>query len=144
MKQGQARLRFLGVPVYDIEMWAPNRVESDQFERQPFALAITYLRPLSGRRIAERSIAEMRRAGPIPERQEASWLAQMLALFPDVGNGDRITGIHRPPETAQFHVNGNPAGQVAGAGFSSHFFGIWLAPWTSEPTLRQALIGMPR
>jgi hypothetical protein len=33
---------------------------------------------------------------------------------------------------------------VADAAFGARFMGIWLAPQTSEPALRQALLALPR
>jgi hypothetical protein len=65
----------------------------------------------------------------------------MTRLFPDVKAGDRITGVHRPGESAAFFVNGRAVGEVREARFASLFFGIWLSPRTSQPALRAALLG---
>ncbi len=138
---GQARMRFLGLPVYDIALWAPVALRPDTVEQQPLALQIDYLRSLSGERIAERSLAEMRRSGPIDEMRAARWLDEMRRLFPDVAAGDRITGVQQPGTSARFHLNGRFLGEVRDARFPALFFGIWLAPWTSEPGLREALLG---
>lgn len=140
--QGRARMRFLGMTVYDIALWAPVAVPPDATERQPLALEIVYRMGLSGERIAERSLAEMRRAGtPIDDGAAARWLAEMRRLFPDVNDGDRITGVQQPGQAARFHVNGRFAGELRDARFAALFFGIWLAPWTSEPQLRRQLLG---
>lgn len=143
-RQGQGRLRFLGLAVYDIALWAPGPVAPDALERTPLALSITYLRALSGERIAERSLKEMQRGGPIASTDAARWLAAMRRLFPDVAEGDRITGLHLPGQGARFHLNGQVLGELAEPRFAALFFGIWLAPWTSEPGLREQLLGVGR
>lgn len=140
-RHGQARMRYFGLTVYDIALWAPGPLAPGAVERQALALEIAYLRRLSGERIAERSLAEMQRAGPIAEAQAVRWLAEMKRLFPDVDAGDRITGVQWPGVSARFHHNGRYLGELPDARFATLFFGIWLAPWTSEPALRQALLG---
>lgn len=137
--RGQARMRFLGLRVYDIQLWAAQPVRS--WAEQPHALALTYARALKGRLIAERSLEEMRRQGPIDEAQAARWLQAMTAAFPDVKEGDRLTGRHDPHQGASFWFNGQPRPGVADPLFSRRFFGIWLSPQTSEPALREQLLG---
>jgi hypothetical protein len=105
-------------------------------------LELEYLRELKGRAIAERSLAEMQRAGPISEQQSQQWLAHMQRLFPDVKNGDRLTGQHLPGQGANFVYNGQPLGRVDDPEFARRFFGIWLAPTTSQPDMRTALLGL--
>jgi Chalcone isomerase-like len=139
--QGQGRLRFFGLHVYDIRLWSPAALRPDDLLRSSTALEIEYARPLLGQLIAERSLAEMQRVGDFSPDDGKRWLAQMKRLFPDVQSGDRITGVHRPGEGARFHVNGRFAGEVSDPSFARLFFSIWLSPRTSEPQLRSALLG---
>ena len=67
----------------------------------------------------------------------------MAELFPDVGDGDTLVGLHLPGVGARFVLNGQVRGQVDDPLFARLFFGIWLSPQTSEPALRQALLGSP-
>lgn len=136
--RGTARMRFLGLRVYDIQLWAPERIS--KWAEQPHALALTYARSLKGRLIAERSLEEMRRQGPIDEAQTTRWLQAMTAAFPDVKEGDRLTGRHDPDKGASFWFNGQPRPGVNDPVFSRLFFGIWLSPQTSEPVLREQLL----
>ena len=138
---GAGRLTWFGLSVYDARLWAGERFSAAQFEREPLALELQYARTLQGKQIAERSLAEMQRFGVIAEADAARWLAFMTQLFPDVARGDRLTGIHRPLEAARFYFNGKLLGEVRETDFARRFFGIWLAPTTSEPRLRQQLIG---
>ena len=139
--QGQGRLRFFGLHVYDIRLWTALPLGGEAALRANAALEIEYARHLKGPLIAERSLTEMQRVGEVDAGDGQRWLAAMTQLFPDVQAGDRITGVHRPGVGVRFHVNGNLAGEVRDADFARLFFAIWLSPRTSEPQLRAALLG---
>ena len=102
---------------------------------------LVYARQLVGEQIASRSLKEMNRIGRINDEQSARWLTAMTQLFPDVKDGDRLTGIQRPGVGTRFFLNGQFRGEVADAEFTRLFFGIWLSPRTSEPRLREQLLG---
>jgi hypothetical protein len=142
--QGSGTLRFLGLRIYDARLWVAERAVADDWVALPLALELAYQRALEGEQIAERSLVEMRRQGEIAAEPAARWLAAMKKLFPDVKAGDRITGVNLPGEGARFFVNGTLRGELKEAEFARLFFGIWLSPKTSEPALRQALLGTAR
>ncbi len=137
---GSARMRFFGFDVYDARLWVLDDFRASRFAQHALMLELAYLRGLKGRSIAERSLEEMRRGAAITPAQAQRWLAAMQDAFPDVNAGDRITGRHSPGEGARFWLNGQPRAFVADPEFSRLFFGIWLAPSTSEPQLRSALL----
>lgn len=141
---GNGRLTFFGLHVYDARLWALEDFDAARFERMPLALELEYARTLHGRLIAERSLDEMKRLGEIDTALGERWLSAMQRAFPDVGKGDRLTGVHRPLEAARFFFNGALRGELRDAEFARRFFGIWLAPQTSEPALRRSLLGAPR
>lgn len=140
--QGQATLRYFGLRVYHARLWTLPEFRTNQPVDQPVVLELEYLRDLQGSAIAERSLKEMQRAGPLPDVQARRWLADMQRIFPDVKAGDRITGLHLPGQGMRFWHNGRAAGQVDDTAFARLFLGIWLAPTTSEPELRLALLGL--
>jgi len=139
--QGAGQMRFFGLRVYDVRLWAGEPASATNWAALPLALEIEYARELQGGAIAERSLKEMRRQAEIAADTGALWLAEMTRIFPDVRAGDRITGVHRPGAGARFFVNGRLQGDLADADFARLFFGIWLSPRTSEPALRAALLG---
>ncbi len=143
-QRSQARLRFLGLSVYEVALWSPEPVTAANWTQQPLALALTYSRSLKGELIAERSLKEMRRQGEIAEGKATRWLAAMTALFPDVREGDRLTGRHDPQSGARFWFQGQArsAPVELDTEFSRLFFGIWLHPQSSEPALRTQLLGL--
>lgn len=138
---GKTRLRVFGFQIYDARLWAAPGFGGNSYASQPLALELTYLREFKAQDIAERSIKEMRRSASITDAQESKWLADLLRVVPNVKKGDRILGVHQPGVGASYWVNGKPAGEVRDAEFARLFFGIWLSPKTSEPAMRDALLG---
>ena len=134
------RFAVWGFDVYDARLWTTPDFEVKHYARHTFALELQYLRKLQGQAIAERSIDEMRRFGPLSQTKAQEWLQAMRQVFPDVAQGDRITGVHLPGQGAEFWVNGRRAGEVSDPQFARLFFGIWLDERSSEPQLRTRLI----
>ncbi|MCS6810015.1 MAG: hypothetical protein RMK34_03945 [Tepidimonas sp.] len=143
---GAGALRAWGMLIYHATLWARPGWRAQQLGREPVVLVLHYARALRGADIAERSVLEMRRAGPLPPETEARWLSTMQRLFPDVAAGDRLGGRWDPGHGAQFAAlrvgsTPQPLGAVDDPLFAARFFGIWLAPSTSAPALRAALLG---
>jgi len=134
------RLRVWGFEVYDARLWTPVGFRHSSYTQFPFALELQYLRKLEGAAIASRSIDEMRRVGSFSDAQAQSWVGAMREFFPDVRQGERITGINLPGVGAEFWVNGQRAGVVKDPAFARLFFGIWLDERTSEPKMRAQLL----
>jgi hypothetical protein len=140
--QGQMRFRWLGLTVYDTRLWvAGEPISAQDYAGRSFALELLYARALDGARIADRSLDEMRRLDRVEDRQAGDWRAAMVAAFPDVVSGDRLTGLHQSGRGARFFHNARPTREVADTEFARLFFGIWLSPRSPEPALRQALLG---
>ena len=137
---GSARLRFFGFDVYDSHLWVAPGFKPAQFAQHALALELSYLRALSGRDIAERSLKEMKRAGDLSAAQSQRWLSSLQDAIPDVKAGDRITGLHSPGMGVRFWHNGQPRPAVRDPEFSRLFFGIWLSDATSEPQMRRGLL----
>jgi hypothetical protein len=141
--RGTARLRWFGLSVYDARLWVGPVFDPTRYEAAPLALELIYARALQGPQIAERSIEEMRRAGPLPDEATQRWLGFMKDVFPNVAEGDRITGAWDPADArSAFYVNGNSARALRDPAFGPRFFGIWLAPHSSQPAMRQQLLGL--
>ncbi|MFM8691214.1 MAG: chalcone isomerase family protein [Limnohabitans sp.] len=134
------RMTYWGFDLYDARLWTLQGFEPQRLPAHPFALELQYLRRLEGPAIARRSIEEMRRIGTFNDAQAQRWLARLRELFPDVRAGDRLTGIHKPGEGAEFWFNGQRRGELADARFAELFFGIGLHPETSAPDVRERLL----
>lgn len=137
---GTARMRYLFWDVYDAELFAPAGVWASD---EPYALSLTYLRSLKGAAIAQRSVEEMQQQGYNDQAKLAEWQQAMTELFPNVDKQSNLTGIRTATGDTVFYYNHEFLGAVQDPQFSQRFFAIWLSEKTSEPTLRQALLGLP-
>jgi hypothetical protein len=140
--QGQKRFRWLGFSVYDIRLWVQAPLSAPEWAGRSLALELIYARSLKGNAIAEKSLEEMQAQESIDAQRQARWLSFMQSAFPNVDDGDRLTGIYRPDGEATFYFNGQETASTKDADFARLFFGIWLSPDTSEPAMRRALFGM--
>ncbi len=141
--RGSGVLRFFGLRVYEARLWTLPAFTPEDYASQRLGLVLSYDRRLEGGAIAERSIAEMRRVGSFSEAQAQQWLALMKKAFPDVKPGDRLLGWHDGQGGVRFFHNGRPTAELADPLYARLFFGIWLAPQSSAPALRQSLLGLP-
>jgi hypothetical protein len=137
------RLRFWGFEIYDARLFAQPEFSVPQYASHNFGLELTYLRRVDGKDIAKRSIEEMKRIGKFNAAQEAEWLKAMTSIFPSVDRGDKLLGVYKPNEGAEFWVNQKRLGAISDQQFAKLFFGIWLHEATSAPEIRQAWIKKP-
>lgn len=127
--------------VYEATLYAPQgKWQPDQ----AFALALHYQRSLEGKKIAKRSVDEIRKQGMKDEKTLNAWLVKMEALFPDVKAGDVLTGIATPNKSSAFYFNDELVGIIEDSEFTAQFFAIWLSEKTSEPEFRSALLNQNR
>ena len=136
--QGSGSYRWFGLRIYDASLW--TEPQGWQGNNPHFALDLTYARSLYGRKIAEASLTEIEKLKFGSTEQHQRWLQQMNALFPDVNEGSRITGIYHAGNSARFYLNGKWLGEIKDPEFAKAFFAIWLDPRTSAPRLREQLI----
>jgi hypothetical protein len=133
---GQGEFRRWGFLVYDASLWTPQGVYQPG---GPFALSLRYVRTIASDRIVDASLDEMRKLG-FPVSAHPEWGPALTAVLVDVQPGDTLTGVYTPGQGAVFFHNDRLTGQI-GESLARAFFAIWLDPRTSEPGLRQALLG---
>ena len=134
---GEGRLTYLFWDVYDATLRAPG---GQWQQNAPFALSLSYLRDISGEDIADRSAEEMRNIGVDDEVKIARWHSQMRDIFPNVTEGDTLTGIYTQGRDSVFYLNGQAIGRIQDPEFGRAFFDIWLSQETSSPDLRSKLL----
>ena len=133
---GQASIMFWDL--YEASLFAPEGVFSQD---KPFAISLKYLMDIEGRKIADHSTKEMRRLGVSDEVKLATWHSQMDNLFPNVKEGNQITGIYTSDKRSIFYKDDHKIGEIKDPEFGHNFFRIWLDQKTERPTLRLKLIG---
>ena len=135
---GQATLRKLLLNVYDATLWS----DASPFAmNKPLALTLKYRMNFAADEIIDRSIDEMNHAQKLSAEQEASYRTILSKAIPAVKEGDRITALYNGANSILFSHNGTATHSVSNRAFATAFLGIWLAPTTTEPELREKLIG---
>jgi hypothetical protein len=134
---GSGKLTWLGLTVYQATLYAP---QGEYRADLPHAIRIDYRFSFDRRQLAHSSLQEIEKL--FGRRQDGEQVVQRLAsVFCDVAKGDHILGIHYPGRWAEFHCNGELLGRIEDAALARAFFAIWLNPRTSEPELRDQLLG---
>jgi hypothetical protein len=138
---GQGTFRWFGIAVYEAQLWVgPRGYLASAPEAAPFVLDLHYARALEGEKIAEASFDQLEKIKAGTSEQRAAWLLKMRAIFPDVKQGSRLSGVYLPGSGARFYLDGKMLGEVQDAAFGRAFFSIWLAPASTAGSLRLALL----
>jgi hypothetical protein len=139
---GTASLTWLFLTAYDASLWTDAPVWS---MKEPFALSIAYKMSFTREELVERTLEEMQRVVPgLSQGALARFEARLRKVYPDVRRGERITALYVPGLPVRFFHNGTMTSQVEDADFAEPFFGIWLSPRTSEPSVRAGLLRLSR
>ncbi|WP_022953257.1 chalcone isomerase family protein [Leucothrix mucor] len=135
---GKAEMRWLMFPLYQISLKTPDgRYQENRF---PQVLDITYRRDIDKRDLLTATDQQWQRLG-LPQAQRQSWINQLHAIWPTVKSGDQLGFKLDSQGKNYFTYNGKNIGGVADAQFGQSFLAIWLSPKTSQPGIRQRLIG---
>lgn len=142
---GSAVFRWWGLRVYRASLWVGVLgLDPGDLGARPFALSVRYACSLSGHAIADESAELIARLGLGSPAQRQRWRRDMRGLFPDVHDGDTLTGLYlpdaRPRALTRFEFDDRTLGDVEGRDFAVAFFSIWLSPRCSEPRMRRALL----
>jgi hypothetical protein len=136
---GQAEFKWFFFSVYDVKLWAPD---AKKLYSNVLLLEIKYKQKFKGIDIAKQSEKELLHAG-IEMAVVDKWRSILLEIFPDINAGDRILASFHPTEGITFYLNSNKVlGHIADLSFSKNFLDIWLGEKTSEPELRDKLLGL--
>jgi len=135
---GQGTMSRLMIKAYDAVLWTDAAKWSLNV---PFALTLHYRMGFDKKDLVQRSVKEIQHASALSKKQGASYAKQLSAIFPAVKSGDEITAFFVPEKGIKFFYNNQPSGEITDLTFAKRFVGIWLAPTTTEPSLRKALLG---
>ncbi len=135
---GEGHMNFLFINAYNARLWTDAlRWTMDQ----PFAMEITYGLSFDTDDLVERTFKEMKTVDPgLSGAETARLTPELNKVYPPVKKGDRLTALYVPGQPVMFSHNGALTGSIAGDGFARDFFGIWLSPNTSAPSLRDKLL----
>ncbi|HVW72992.1 MAG TPA: chalcone isomerase family protein [Rhizomicrobium sp.] len=135
---GEGHMNFLFIKAYNARLWTDAPTWSMD---APFAMEITYGMAFDTDDLTERTIREMKNVDPaINDAAIARLTPELDKVYPPVKSGDRLVALYVPGKPVMFTHNGQPTGSIAGESFAKDFFGIWLSPDTSAPSLREKLL----
>lgn len=149
--QGEGVFRWLGLRIYDAQLWAAHEgqptsfsTDNEAWQHQRFVLALRYARDISCEQFVQATLDEMQRADLFATTtpQYERWQQAMRQTWQDVKEGDQLCALHLPGQGCRFYDQHRPLGDIADPDFARAFFAIWLHPSTREQRLRRHLLGI--
>jgi len=135
---GEGHMNFLFINAYNARLWTDAPTWSMD---TPFAMEITYGMGFDTEDLTDRTFKEMKTVDPgLSDAEVARLTPELNKVYPPVKKGDRLVALYVPGKPVTFTHNGTPTGSIAGDSFTKDFFGIWLSPNTSAPSLREKLL----
>lgn len=145
---GRGELSWFGMEVYEARLLNDGGAFAGLDSDSPLALQITYRRNIGRDKLVDTTRKEWRRLEKeldLPGRERIDgWLADISAMWPDVGPGDQLIALVEPDGPTRFFGNDGELGTVADPAFGPAFLGIWLHPETKSEQLRARLLGDAR
>jgi hypothetical protein len=136
---GSAQFNVLFWRIYHSELYSKSGQYQGDLQDLPVLFEIQYLRDIKREDLIERTIEQWQHLG-FSQAQYQPYLAQLEVLWPHIAKGDTLALLVEP-EQSHFYFNNNYQGRIDGAEFGAIFLAIWLSPNTSQPKLRQQLLG---
>ena len=134
---GEGHMNFLFIKAYNARFWTDAAGWSMD---APCAMEITYGMGFDTSDLVERTIKEMKNVDPgLGDSEVARLTPQLDKVYPAVKSGDRLMALYAPGKPITFFHNGTPTGNIDNA-YARDFFGLWLLPNTSSPSLRAKLL----
>jgi hypothetical protein len=121
-------------PVNDINVV----LDKDKNEK---ALKIEYYKSINKRDLIDATIDQWKHLG-YQQSSIDKWSQPLENIWPDVEPGNTLTLSVQKNGHSQFFYNGLPIGAIEHQDFGDAFLSIWLSENTSEPKLRQKLLGL--
>jgi Chalcone isomerase-like len=107
---------------------------------QPKAIRLHFLRDLTKKQLVEAFEEGFKANAPDQAGQQAAF-DKMLALIPDVKEGETLTFIYVPGKGTTLQVGNKDLGVFAGKVFSDAVFSIWLGPKPPTEDLKKGMLG---
>jgi hypothetical protein len=135
---GQGTLNFLLIPVYDASLTAKS-VDLVYPPQSAFNLKLVYRRAFSAPMIVAETLRQWQ-AQQVSVRP--GWEKALESLIPDINAGDTLELSVDEHLNATLLHNGISLGTIDDRELLEAFVGIWLAPNTTRPKLRNQLLGL--
>jgi hypothetical protein len=138
---GQGTLKVLFFEVYDIRLLADSKPFS---WKNKFQLEFEYKREVKKETVIESSIKEMRRQSSFLDKDINKWQEYLEISIKPVQEGSQATVTWNPNGQITFHYQSSEPTTIEDENFARAFLNIWLGEETSQPKLRNQLLGDQR
>ncbi|WP_206484317.1 chalcone isomerase family protein [Thalassotalea sp. G2M2-11] len=135
---GQARFSVLFWDIYDSRLLSSTG-DYDTCENQDLVFEIQYLKDIKAGELLTRTVEQWQHLSINQARYQA-YLPKLAKLWPDIQQGDRLA-LLVSENASVFYFNNDYLGHIQGRDFGQLFLAIWLSPKSSQPELRQQLLG---
>lgn len=134
---GSAQFYWTFFKIYDITLYNENG--QYQAENYPIALKIKYARNITNNELIE-STKKQWQLQNIDWKPE--WILALKEIWPNVSEDDEILLYIDHQSVSHFYFNTQVLGLINDPDFATNFLSIWLSEKTSQPQLRQQLLGL--
>ena len=138
---GQGKLKVLFFEVYDIRLLADSKPFS---WKNKFQLEFEYKREVKKETVIESSIKEMHRQSSVLDKDINKWQEYLEISIKPVQEGSQATVSWNPNGQIIFHYQSSEPTTIEDENFARAFLNIWLGEETSQPKLRNQLLGDQR
>jgi len=108
-------------------------------ENEKLIFHIKYLADINSDDLIVRTVEQWQHIG-LEEKEYLKYIDSLQALWPDINKGDSLALLMQKGKSV-FYYNGEYLGVIDDAEFGQQFIDIWLSKNTSQPSLREELLG---
>jgi len=138
-KVGSAQFSVLFWDIYNSHLFTKSGRYEENSD-QDVIFKIEYLKDISADELIKRTVEQWQHLNYKKSDYEA-FIPRLKSLWPNISAGDSLT-LYRNNQSTEFYFNNMNIGVIDNEEFYKLFLAIWLSPDTSEPELRQSLIGV--
>jgi hypothetical protein len=138
-KSGEGDMSYLFWNLYRAELYLAH--VPYQANQWPQALKLKYNRDIAKTDLID-ATADQWQHLKLSDPQQAAWLAQLAIIWPEIKKNDELILFVSATGVSDFYFNNQLIGSIEQPEFGHSFLAIWLDEGTSEPKLRQKLLGI--
>jgi hypothetical protein len=136
---GSANFSFLMWDIYNSQLSTSNGKYPITNQQDTLMYTINYQRDISSSDLVERTIEQWHHINTDKDIY-MPYVNKLRDMWPDIKKGDSLALVSNQSGSG-FYYNNDFVGSIANEAFSPLFLSIWLSEKTSEPELRQQLLG---
>ena len=138
-KVGSAKFTVLFWDIYNSSLFTHSGRYEENLD-QDVILKIEYLKDITAEELIKRTVEQWQHL-KYKKSDYETFIPNLKRIWPNISAGDSLT-LYRNNQSTEFYFNNTNIGVIDNEQFYKLFLAIWLSPDTSEPELRQSLIGI--